>query len=412
MVSDVNAINPLPERRRGDFWKFWGGQVISSFGSSFTSFALPLLVFKLTGSALNLGLAFTANMLPNLFFGLLIGALVDRVDRRRLMIAADLLRALVIGVLPLIARLGFLSVWWIYVVLFINATLAIGFDASSFAAIPSLVRQNDLVTANGRIQASYSLAEILGPLLAAALLTFMPLYTLLWCDAASFLVSAGSLMLIKTSFNTAARNAATNIRQDIVEGLRYTLTHPLVRWLVLTSFFANLIVPAIYIQFISFAKGVLLVSDAQLGTFYAAGSAAIVLVSLVAGSLSKRLPFSVVGLGALMLQGLLTIWLSFTRAYWAALPIWAFGMSMATFYNINVGSLGQKIIPNNLLGRLITLVKVLTWSTSPLGALLAGFLIEQTKNTSLVYAALGVLAFLVPFVFLFTPLGRVEKFIE
>jgi hypothetical protein len=157
-------------------------------------------------------------------------------------------------------------VWWIYAAMFINATLAIGFDASSFAAIPSLVRQDDLVTANGRIQASYSLANILGPLLAAVLLTIIPLYTLLWCDAASFLVSAGSLMLIKTSFNAVARKDATSIRQDIVEGLRYTLTHPLVRWLVLMSFFANLIVPAIYIQFVSFAKGVLLVSDAQLGT--------------------------------------------------------------------------------------------------------------------------------------------------
>lgn len=412
MVSNVHSINPLSEQRRGDFWKFWGGQIISSLGSSFTSFALPLLVFKLTGSALNLGLAFTANMLPNLFFGLLIGALADRVDRRRLMIGADLLRALVIGVLPLIALLGFLSVWWIYAVLFINATLAIGFDAASFAAIASLVRQDDLVTANGRIQASYSLANILGPLLAAALLTIMPLSMLLWCDATSFLVSAGSLMLIKASFHATARKEATGIRQDIVEGLRYTLTHPLVRWLVLMSFFANLIVPTIFVQFVSFAKGVLLLSDAQVGTFEAAGSAAIVLLSLSAGSLSKRFPFSVVGLGALMLQGLLTIWLSFTRTYWAALPLWAFGMSMAAFYNINVGSLGQKIIPNQLLGRIMTLVKVLTWSTSPLGALLAGFLIEQTKNTALVYAAFGMLAFLVPFVFLFTPLGRVEKLIE
>jgi MFS family permease len=69
-----------------DFWRFWTGQTISNLGSSFTQFALPLLIFKLTGSAINLGLASAAIFLPYLLFGLLIGAWVDRVDRKRLMI--------------------------------------------------------------------------------------------------------------------------------------------------------------------------------------------------------------------------------------------------------------------------------------------------------------------------------------
>ena len=76
-----------------DFWKFWTGQTISNLGSSFTNFALPLLIFKLTGSALNLAIASATTFLPYLLFGLPIGAWVDRVDRKRLMIITDLLRA-------------------------------------------------------------------------------------------------------------------------------------------------------------------------------------------------------------------------------------------------------------------------------------------------------------------------------
>src|SRR5215813_3488717 len=94
-----------------DFWKFWTGETISSLGSSFTQFALPLLVFKLTGSALNLGIAFAVSFLPYLLFGLVIGAWVDRLDRKRVMILADLGQAVVISAIPVLFLLGSLTIW-------------------------------------------------------------------------------------------------------------------------------------------------------------------------------------------------------------------------------------------------------------------------------------------------------------
>src|SRR5713101_4031523 len=94
----------LPPRFRSDFWKFWTGQTISTLGSSFTSFAFPLLIFNLTGSSLNLALTVVATVLPYLLFGLVIGAWVDRVNRKRLMVVTDLARALVIASIPLASR--------------------------------------------------------------------------------------------------------------------------------------------------------------------------------------------------------------------------------------------------------------------------------------------------------------------
>src|SRR6266542_4258901 len=138
------------ERRavRGDFVKFWAGQTTSNLGSAFTLFALPLLVFTLTGSPLNLGVTMATSYLPYLLFGLVLGAWVDR---KRLMIATDLARAVVIALLPVLADLGLLRVWWVYAIAFVHASLAIAFDTAEFAAIPSLVeRKQDLVAANGR----------------------------------------------------------------------------------------------------------------------------------------------------------------------------------------------------------------------------------------------------------------------
>ena len=93
-----------------DFWKFWAGQTISNLGSSITLFALPLLVFKLTGSALDLAIASATSFLPYLLFGLIIGAWVDRLNRKRLMIVVDVARTLAIASIPLMDALGLLSV--------------------------------------------------------------------------------------------------------------------------------------------------------------------------------------------------------------------------------------------------------------------------------------------------------------
>src|SRR5919199_3965439 len=179
-----------------DCWKFWTGQTISNLGSSFTQWAVPLLVFQLTHSAVNLGVATAATFLPYLLFGLVLGAWMDRVDRKRAMVALDSINALVILSVPLVATYWHLSVWWIYGVTFIQSTVFIAFQAGEFAAIPSLVATDDLVAANGRIQATYSAAQVAGPLLAGALVSFLPLAWVMAFDAASFVLSAVSLSLI------------------------------------------------------------------------------------------------------------------------------------------------------------------------------------------------------------------------
>src|SRR3989442_4615571 len=224
-----NSTGKQASRLNSDFWKYWTGQTISNLGSSIALFALPLLVYKLTGSALNLGIATAATFLPYLLFGMILGAWTDRVDRKRMMIGTDIGRALIVASIPLLAAFGLLSVWWIYLVSVVHATLTICFEAGQFAAIPSLVNQDDLVTANGRIQASYSGASIIGPLLAGLLVTLVPLSALMLIDAFSFLVSSFSLGLIKISFNTSEKRAKTSIRSDVVEGLRYVLSHPVLR---------------------------------------------------------------------------------------------------------------------------------------------------------------------------------------
>jgi MFS family permease len=396
-----------------DFWKFWTGQTISNLGSSFTQFALPLLIFKLTGSAINLGLATAATFLPYLLFGLLIGAWVDRVDRKRLMIGTDVLRALVIALIPFLAALHVLTVWWIYGLGFISSTLTIFFDSAEFAAIPSLVTQDDLVTANGRIQASYAAASVVGPLLAGVLVAMMPIQMVLLFDALSFLVSALSLVLVARRFNTGTdkHRTQTSTRQDIVEGLRYVLSHPVLRNISAMMALVNFVGSTTGAQLVLFAKHRLAASDSQVALLYSAGSVGVVVLSLAAGPLRRRWPFSKVALSALMLDGLLTVALAVTRWYWGALFLWALVSGLGILFNINTGSLRQAIVPNHMLGRVISIAGVLAWSAIPLGTFLGGVVIEWTRDVALVYGAIGVLTFLIPLAFSFTALGRAEQYL-
>lgn len=396
-----------------NFWKYWTGQTISNLGSSVTLFALPLLVYKLTGSALNLGLQSAAEMLPYLLFGLLLGAVMDRVDRKRMMILVDIGRALVIATIPLMALLGHLSIWWIYGVGFVSSTLTICFESGQFAAIPNLVNQDDLVTANGRIQASYSGASILGPAIAGVLIAFIPVSAVVLLDATSFVLSAISLALVTASFNpaTESQGERKHILHDVREGLSYVLHHPVLRNISLMMALVNFVSVTVMAQLVLFAKERLQASDSQVGLLFTAGSIGVVVLSLLAGLFRKRWTFSQVALSALACMGLSVFALSLTRWFWLALFFVGLENGLGILFNINSGSLRQAIVPNQMLGRVLSIASVLAWSAIPLGSLLGGYLISATGNVALIYGGIGVLVVIIPICFAFTPLGHAERYL-
>jgi MFS family permease len=398
-----------------DFVKFWIGQTISNLGSSFTQWAVPLLVFQLTHSAVNLGVAMAATFLPYLFFGLPLGAWMDRVDRKRAMVLLDSINVLVILSIPLVAQFGHLNVWLIYAVTFVQSTVFIAFSAGEFAAIPSLVSTDDLVTANGRIQATFSAAQVAGPLLAGVLVSFLPIAWVMAFDAASFAVSAVSLALIRASFNVAGDKPkeATTILQDVREGLRYVLSHPVLRNISAMMALINFVNASTFALLVLFATERLDASRFQIGVLFAAGSAGVVVTGLLAGRLRKRFSFSALALTSLMLMGgCLTVFAGMTW-YWAALPLWAAASGLGILFNINTGALRQAIVPNHLLSRVMSIASVLAWSAIPAGALAGGWVVSATGNVAATYGVIGILIICIAAFFrVFTALGDAQRYVD
>jgi len=411
-MQNTSRTSQESQQFNSQFWFFLSGETVSRFGSSVTLFALPLLVFQLTRSPLNLSIATAVNFLPYLLFGLTIGAWVDRLDRKRLMVYVDIANAIGIATIPALASLGLLTVWWIYLVGFVNSTFSICFDAAADAAVPHLVAKEHLVVANGRLQASYYAATVIGPLLAGLLVAVMPAANLLLIDASSFLVSAIALVLLRGSFNSPTKRPSNqSIRQDIGEGLHYVWNHPVLRNISLMLLLINLVSSTRLSQLVFFAKSSLHATDTQVGWLYSAAGIGVVLLSLTAGFLRAKFRFSVIALGALLLSGVCTIIMALVPWYWLTLIMWALVAGLVTLFNVNTTSLRQEVVPSHMLGRVGTIARVLAWSANPVGAFLGGMIISWTQNVSLIYAIIGVCGVLISFLFSFTAIGRAEQYL-
>ncbi|MGI8909286.1 MAG: MFS transporter, partial [Rubrobacteraceae bacterium] len=309
--------------------------------------------------------------------------------------------------------MGMLAVWWIYVVGFVSSTLWILFNAAEFAAVPSMVDRDNLVTANGRLQASYSAASIAGPLLAGALVAIAPIGTILLLDAISFLLSALLVFSIKTGFDAdVSEERPGPLRREVFEGLRYVMGHPVLRSVTVMTALVNFVGFTVYAQLVLFAKDRLGATDPEVAILYAAGGGGMILLALAAGPLRRRLSFGRVTLGAVGLGGLLIVLLSLTESYWPAVALWASIWGLVILFQININSLWQEITPDRLLGRVQTVVSALSWSAIPLGAFLGGIAIERTGDVALVYGVIGALILLAAAAFSFTALGRAESYLS
>jgi MFS family permease len=403
----------IAHRFSADFWKLLIGQTASNLGSSVTVFALPLLVFKLTDSALNLALVTVAEYLPYLLFGLPIGAWVDKVDRRRLMVYADVTQAAVICSIPLLSSVGLLHVWWIYAVGFVSSTLWICFNTAEFVALPALVRSGDLIRANGYLQASYSGAAVMGPPLAGLFVALVPVHELFLFDALTFLLSAVAIGRIRVRLGVAsgAGQGSTSVYREVAEGLRYVLRHPVLRGTCLMMAVVNGVGFTVYAQLVLFSKQRLEASDMQVGLLYGAGGVGMILLALAAGPVRRRLSFSKAVLGAPLLGGVLIVLMAATRSYWAAVVLWASIWGLVIFFDIVSNTLLQTVAPDRLLGRARSVVSVVSWSTIPLGTFVGGVMVELTRSVALVYGAIGAAVILCALGFSFTAVGHAHRYL-
>lgn len=400
--------------RNANYLLLWSGQAVSSVGTQLSQIAYPLLVLALTGSAAQAGFLGAARTVPYVLLGLPAGALVDRWNRKRLMIICDAGRALLLGSIPLALLLGRLTLAQLYLVALAEGTLNVFFNLASTAAIPRVVTKAQLPTALAQDEVTLSAAFTAGPALGGLFFGLGRALPFL-ADAISYAVSVLSVRLIRVDLNeprqagvASAARGWPALRAEIGEGLRWLWAHPLVRFLSLVVGGGELVESG-YILVVIVAAHRMGASDAAIGLVLALGGVGSIIGGALSAPVARRFRFGRITLGVHW------IWAAVLPLYAVAPNPAALGAITAVAFGITpIFGVAQytyrlSLIPDALLGRVNGVFRLAIAGGSPLGAALAGVLLEAwgAPVAALVFA--GLLLLVALGVTLYAPLRTAPK---
>jgi len=374
-------VSPLWRNR--DYMLLWGGQVISTLGSTALSVVYPLLILAITDSAAAAGIASGLRALPYLIFSLPVGALIDRWDRKRVMIWCDFGRALAAMSIPVALWLDALTIGQVYVVAFVEGSLFVFFNIAEVAALPRLVPALQLPAAAAQNEAAFGAAHIVGPSIGTLIYQTIGRGAAFVFDAISYGVSAVSLLLIKTEFRAAATGPPRDLWSEIKEGLTWLWGKPLIRYMAFLTGGMNLVGAATPLIVIVLAKE-LGATDIEIGVIFSIGGIGGILGSLVGGQIQKRFSYGQVVIAVSWAMALLFPLYVLVPRFALLGVVAALIYLTGPIYNVVQFSYRLALIPDALQGRVNSTFRLLAFGFIPVGAALSGFLLEHVGTVATV----------------------------
>lgn len=365
-----------------DFRRFWIANSVSSLGTQVTFLAFPLTaVTLLHASAAQMGVLTACGTLPYLLLGLPAGVWVDRLRRRPILIVADIGRALLLCMIPLLALLRVLQIEHLYLVAFLAGTLSLLYDVTEEAYLPTIVGREQLMEGNSQLAAIDTTAELTAPIVAGGLVQWLTAPIAVLVDALSFLWSAFWLGRIQQQEVKRAADAPRNAWLEVREGVSYLVRNPLLRPSMLTGAQWQLFGGMIDALLILYLAQGLHLPPAAIGLVYAAGSLSALVATRFSTKATQMFGPGPIAIGAALLLGI--GWLFVPLAVgtpWVAFGIISAGMLLAgagnMLWNVTTTSITQTITPDRLLGRVNASGSFLASGALPVGSLLGGWLAE------------------------------------
>lgn len=403
MTTDTAAATTPGGTLRGrDFRLLWAGESISKTGSAVTTFALPVVAVQTLGASTLMVAVLNAMIwLPWMLVGLQAGVWADRRTQRPLMIGCQLVSAVLIVTVPVLAGLDALTMWYILVIAFAAGCSNVVFTASYNAYLPFLVRKDELLAANSRLMGSEQAANIAGPGIGGLITQVASAVVGLFVDAISFLLSAFCLWSIRTREPSAppvgrGDGPRATVRADIRAAMSFVVRDPYLRVITANSACTNLLlggIQALVVVFLIRSEGL---SPWAVGATTIVISVGGLLGAVVATRISGRfgtartllilpvtdcflLLFPLAGPGVLLVVAL------------AGTLVWATGVVVR---NVTAGAFRQAYCPAGMRGRVAMTMRFITFGVWPLGSLLGGVLgtVFDIRTALFLLAGANVLA--------------------
>ena len=366
--------------RNGPFLRLWTGQTASSVGSQLGRLAIPVLaVSVLHATEFQVGLLTAVETAAFLLIGLPAGAWVDRWRKRRVMLIADLARAIVLASVPIMFFAGVLTIWQLMVVGAIVGVASVFFDVAYQSYLPVLVDLKQLGEGNSKLETTGQLARVTGPALAGALLAIVRPAVLIGLDAVTFLLSFVALSTIRDHEVPKPIADRRPLVTEIKEGMMFVVQEPLLRRIVLTTSTTNLfgmiamtMIPVLVLRQLDISPAI-----------YGFGLSLGAIGGLLGAMFSARIA-TLIGEGTAipvsgLLAGVAIVGLALMTVFPdAAVPIFVGSEFLYSFsvlvYNITQVTFRQRICPPRLLGRMNASIRFIVWGVMPIGAIASGLL--------------------------------------
>ncbi|MGA7731022.1 MAG: MFS transporter [Chloroflexia bacterium] len=375
--------------RNRDYMLLWSGQVVSTLGSSMSLIVFPLLILALTGSPFAAGIAGALFMIPYVVFSLPAGALVDRWNRKRVMIVCDVVRAVAFLTIPAAWLFDLLTVWQLYAVALIEGTGFVFFNIAEVAALPRVVPKSQLPEATAQNMSTWFVASLIGPGLGGALYQGVGRVVPFLVDAVSYGLSAFSLLFIRTGFQgDRSVDVDRDLRAEIGQGIRWLWNRPLLRFIAFITGGINAAASALPLVIIVLAKNAG-ADDATVGLIFSIGAIGGIVGSIVGGTIQRRFTYGQVTIGSVWLLALMTPLYALTQNVILFGVISAVSSITFPVYSVVQMSYRLPLIPDELQGRVNSVFRLIAFGFQPLGATLGGILLEWTDpiTTVLVVSA-------------------------
>lgn len=367
--DDVTHDQPLSVNR--DFRAFWLGMALSALGSSFTMVALPLLVLESTGSVARMGIITAVRSAGGLVVSLFAGPLVDRIDRRSLMLWTDIGRMAVYGAIPIGTWFFGPSTLFLAICVVIGEALTTIFSVTFNAAVANLVPASRLTEANSRLQATFATCYVIGPVLAGIICTRFGAANAIWVDAISFGASAFAFTRLTLRYGTArpptAHARPESKLDELLAGILFILRTPVIRACALLTIGVYFCGAATVDLFVYYLKHDLGRSDDSVGVILGIAGIGAAFGGLATPLLRRSFGFGPSFLASILVRAvvlLLAHWVTGLAAMIVLAALFMLGEYLAM---ILWGTLRQQLTPDRLRGRVSA--AVLAFSVAgPVGA--------------------------------------------
>ena len=369
---------------RRDEYLLLGAFFVSTVGDWLYRLALPLIVFEITHSAFDMALVYALEFAPYLLFSLAGGVLADRVDRRRLLIAGDLVSAGLVAAVAVVVWLRVPEPSLLYAGAFLVAGVAPFYHPAFHSMLPTLVEPDRLAAANARLHGTDTLVSLLGPVIGGGVILSLGPARALVFNAASFAASAVAIAVIRRRAAHQPPREDRSVLHSVREGVSYVRANRLLLSGSVLFAGTNLAIHLLQANFVYFLAQVRDFTPLQIGLVFAGQGLGAVVGASMAPRLGRRFESGRLIITSTIVAGLMTFLLVPARSVLALSAVSAAVAATGMTNVVTWFTLRQRIVPGHLLGRVVALTRMLAFSSIPLAAVLGGALLRLAGSVDVV----------------------------